>query len=403
MKDLPSTPWPHGYAYLLMARANSSVILWVDFTLIFSALSYVWHATATTIGIASALYGLPGLLFGPFFGRLADKHPPLLFLRFSYLARGVASLCLLFAPNVEIFVFLVCVKGLSNLGAMPAEQVLIRSMLTSSQLVDNARWMTLIDQGIKIAAPLLGAVIANQTMSLAGFGFSATLAILGGVLLLVLARVSIPVGESTVSRSVPSMGELWRFVRTHEAFRYALLASLVQTMTLGLYDPMLALFLRTQGFAASTFGEIVSCTAAGGIVGALLFKQVFSLWRPTLVVTAALVGFGSTVLAPGVLVIASVPLDKFVLFALWVANGACFGIAAMTFGVLMQTASPAHALGTISATVRSAQLAALVIGPLIGSNAIRWISLPTLFVAAGVLAIATGLLLAGATARENGT
>ncbi|MCP1118973.1 MFS family permease [Robbsia andropogonis] len=393
MKEPSPLAWPRGYRYLLLARANSSVILRVDFTLIFSALTYFWHAEATTIGIASALYGLPGLLLGPFFGRLADRHPPLIFLRYSYLARSITSLCLLLAPNAWIFVFFVLLKGLSNLGAMPAEQVLIRMMLTPGQFVDNARWMTLIDQGIKIMAPLLAAVIAGLHVPLLGFAFSATLALFGVMLLLLLAHVGLSADDNTVKRTQPRVLDLWNFLARHREFRNAFIASLVQTLTLGLYDPMLALFLRAQGFAASTFGEIVSCTAAGGIIGALLFRRILATWNMTCVSTAGLIGFGVTVLLPGAAALAGAPLGKEALFIIWLANGACFGITEMTFGVVMQTASPPQALGTISATARSAQLAALVIGPLIGSSAISVVSLPTLFVISGTFAIGSGALV----------
>lgn len=58
-----------GYRTLVGARVLSSGIVWVDFTLIFSLLGYHWHADAVTIGVASALYGLPGLLLGSFSAR----------------------------------------------------------------------------------------------------------------------------------------------------------------------------------------------------------------------------------------------------------------------------------------------------------------------------------------------
>jgi MFS family permease len=119
MINLQSVP---GYRALAAARVLSSAILWVDFTLVFSLLGYYWHADATTIGVASALYGLPGLVLGPFFGALADRVNPVAMLAVSYLARALTSLLLLFAPDIHFFVLLVFLKGLANLGAMPTGQ-----------------------------------------------------------------------------------------------------------------------------------------------------------------------------------------------------------------------------------------------------------------------------------------
>ena len=85
MTNLQSVP---GYRALAAARVLSSAILWVDFTLVFSLLGYYWHADATTIGVASALYGLPGLVLGPFFGALADRVNPVAMRPDNDLLRG---------------------------------------------------------------------------------------------------------------------------------------------------------------------------------------------------------------------------------------------------------------------------------------------------------------------------
>src|SRR5689334_21882809 len=93
-----------GYLAVTTLRTCSSIILWVDFTLIFSLLSYHWHAEPTTVGLATALYGLPGLMLGPFFGRLADLKNPIFLLYGSYIARGITSLLLVFSPTMDTFV-----------------------------------------------------------------------------------------------------------------------------------------------------------------------------------------------------------------------------------------------------------------------------------------------------------
>ncbi len=181
-----------GYRYLLAARTTSSVIVWVDFTLIFSSLTYYWHASPTMVGVASALYGLPGLLLGPWFGRLADRKDALTVLLCSYAVRGATSLLLIAAPDIHFFVLFVFLKGLGNLGAMPAEQVVLRSMLERSQLVANASIVTMLDQLTKIAAPLLGALAAAWYSPIAGFGLCAALSVLGLALLVRLRQTSAP-------------------------------------------------------------------------------------------------------------------------------------------------------------------------------------------------------------------
>ncbi|CAB3791761.1 MFS transporter [Pararobbsia alpina] len=388
-----------GYRYLLAARAVSSLIVWVDFTLIFSSLTYFWHATPATVGIASALYGLPGLLLGPWFGRLADRKEALSVLLFSYMARGSTSLLLVFAPDVHLFVLLVFLKGLGNLGAMPAEQVVLRSMLSRDQLVANAGVTTTLDQLTKIAAPLLGALTAVLYSPVAGFSLSAVLSVVGLALLIRLRRYCpLRTGTRSAQRPAKRRSALRGLLRDDADFRAVFIASLIQTAVLGLYDPLLALFLKGLGFPVSTFGTLVSCTAAGAILGAMLFRRLFFRFAARRLAFASLTGFGLTVLIPGLATIPGLPFALSADFAfawptmlgLWVANGCFYGLAAMSFVVVMQTRCPRDALGSVSATARSAQLALLVLGPLAGSGAARWIGLEAVFAASGLLALACG-------------
>jgi MFS family permease len=397
-----------GYRHLLAARAVSSVIVWVDFTLIFSSLTYFWNATPTTVGMASALYGLPGLLLGPWFGRLADRKEALSVLLGSYAVRGSTSLLLLFAPDVHVFVLLVFLKGLGNLGAMPAEQIVLRSMLNRDQLVANAGVMTTLDQLTKIAAPLLGALTAALYSPIAGFGLSAALSVVGLALLIRLRRYCPPrTGTQPLRRPAARQSALWGLLRDDADFRLVFIASLIQTAVLALYDPLLALFLKGLGFPVSTFGTLVSCTAAGAILGAVLFRRLFSRFAARGLAFASLTGFGLTVLIPGLATMPGLPFAGLVgstglaglaftwpaMLGLWVANGCFYGLTAMSFVVAMQTRCPRDALGSVSATARSAQLALLVLGPLAGSAAARWIGLEAVFAASGLLALACGGVL----------
>ncbi|PMS37469.1 MFS transporter [Trinickia symbiotica] len=382
-----------GYTYLLLLRAVGSIIIWVDFTLIFSSLSYYWQANAITIGIASALYGLPGLLLGPYFGKLADIRHPISLLRASYSCRAATSLLLMLSPNVDVFVVLVFLKGLSNLGSMPAEQVMIRLMLSPAQVIENARWSTVIDQSLKVAAPLIGAMMTVLCQPQLGFLLPSALALAALPVLHALKQHYPRAAACSANAKRPEPWALIELCLSNVGFRTALVAVLIQTAVLGLYDPLLALFLKQQAFPAGTFGTIVSCTAAGGVAGAVIFKRMFAATTPVRVASIGLTGFGLTVVLPGGLSSLNWPLPEYALLALWIANGGFYGITAMTFGVVMQAASPSHSLGTISATARSVQLGTLVLGPLIGSTLARISSIPTVFLISGIAAVVAGAWL----------
>lgn len=397
MSNLQSVP---GYRALVSARVLSSTILWVDFTLIFSLLGYYWHADATTIGVASAVYGLPGLILGPFFGALADRVHPVAMLGISYLARALTSLLLLVAPDINVFVLLVFLKGLTNLGAMPAEQVIVRAMLSKEQLVSNASVMSTVDQLCKISAPLIGASLASLHYPGAGFGLSATLGLTGILCLYPLRKhVEVSARESRL-QARRHLQTLCLLVRDNAVFRRAFGAAVAQTAILGLYDPLLALFLKEHGMPAGTFGMIVSSTAAGAILGALLFKRAHTGDEHRAVVIG-LAGFGLTVATPGLLALINFATPVWLLLAFWVVNGCCYGLTAMSFGVALQQQCPLESIGTVSATARSVQLAALVLGPLAGAALAKLLGIPLIFVLGGTIAIGLGIVLGWASCTEE--
>ncbi len=390
MTSLSTVP---GYKALLAARCTSSVALWLDFTLIFSLLSYHWHANAITIGMSSALYGLPGLVLGPFLGSLADRRNPLMMLVISYLARGVTSVLLIVAPDLQLFVLLVLIKGIANLGAMPAEQILIRSMLNKEQLVSNASVMTAVDQFTKICAPLAAAGLTGIYRPAAGLGLSAALAMVGILCLPALRRVALARAQQMVTGcSKWHYGPLLQLVRENRRFRQAFACVLWLTAILGLYDPQLSLFLKEEGMPAAAFGMIVSFTAGGALAGALAFRTLHRRYGRHLP-SGGLVAFGLTVLLPGGLAAGGVAIPLPLWLALWIANGCAYGLTAMSFGVTLQQESPAEAVGTVSAAARSAQLGVLVLGPLLGALMAGLFGIPLVFVLSGSLAVMGGAVM----------
>jgi predicted MFS family arabinose efflux permease len=379
-----------GYKPLLAARVVSAMMVWLDITVIYLLLGYHWTADAMAVGTAAALYGLPGLVFGPCFGSLADRSNPLTMLLASYAARGISSVLLILAPDLHVFVLLVMVKGLANTSAMPPEQVLLRSILSDAQIVANAGVMTAADQATKIGAPLIAAGMATLYGPGAGLWLSAGLALLAiGCLVPIHAAAHRAVSQKAAVASTRQLAPLLALLRSSHAVRVSLGCLITMSAMFGLYDPLLALFLAAQGLPASTFGSLVSVTAAGAVCGALAFRRLHR-WRGYRLALLGLPGFGLTVLVPGVLAGCGLPVPSVLWLGLWLLNGGAYSLAVMSVGVEMQQQCPRHCLGSVSATARSLQLAALVAAPLLGGILAHRIGIAHVFVLSGSLAIAGG-------------
>lgn len=380
------------YLVVLITRVISACIMWVDFVLIFSLASYFWESTPTTVGATAALYGLPGLIFGPFLGRFADQTNPVKVLYISYSARCLTSVGLAYAPSWKIFLLFVFLKGVSNLAATPAEQILLKLSLKSSQVASGISILTMVDQTVKIGAPLVAAVMAQFFFAQSGFLFSSVLAIIG-ILVLYLFSVFSNVFK-TIDRAASktiSFKYLLSALNQDIVLKVAFFAAVTQSLILGIYDPLLALLLKQIGFPAGSFGVIVSCTASGGILGALIFRRYLAKTNPLTVLVSSLCGFGGTIFVPGAMYLADSTPTISLLCLLWILNGAFYATSSLFFVTTMQKRCAVEIIGTVSASARSIIISVMVMGPIIGSWLAHYTSIGFVFFVSGIFAIISGV------------
>jgi MFS family permease len=395
MKPIFSVP---GYPPFFASRVFSSIAVWVDFTLIFSLLSFDFNATPKTLGLAAALYGLPGLFLGPFVGFIADQSSPALVMLLSSGGRFMTSILLAVAPTEQIFVGAILLKGISNLGAMPAEQILIRHILSAEQIVSTTTLTSIVDQAMKIVSPLVGAGLAFISNSKAAFLFTAALALASATCAVRIAKV---VGWKTkvneAKNRLPNFTVLWRLLSNKPKFAVSLVSVLSLSITLGLYDSLLVILLREHGLPASAFGTIVSCTAAGAIACAVFLKRLLGRLSESCVMSVSMFGFCFTVVTAGVLAAMYAQLALLPLCAIWLFNGFFYAGGVMVYSISLQNESPREMLGVLSSTCRSLQLAALVIGPVVGSWVAQRFGTQWTFIGAGGI----GLFIAIASVMVN--
>lgn len=381
-----------GYPPLFISRIFNSVAVWVDFTLIFTVMSFHFNASAYQLGIAAALYGLPGLLLGPFIGQIADKYSPVIILFTSACARFIASLSLAISTHQEIFLMMIFLKGVSNLGMAPAEQILIKELLNKEQILLTVSLTNIIDQCIKIISPLIGSLISTITNSQDGFYLTALLASLTALLSIKIGTSIGWIKKTTITTTIlPNFRMVYTIIRSSNMLFSSFLVVLSASLTLGLYDSILSLLLRVQGFTSDAFGIIVSSTASGAILCGFLFKKIHLLFNNQRLMICGLIGFSVTVLIAGIICLIFNNLHLYIFCIIWFINGFCYACIVMSFSVVLQNEAPTNMLGVISTSCRSLQLAALVAGPVIGSGLAHYVGVPITFVIAG----STGLVITG--------
>jgi MFS family permease len=188
-------------------------------------------------------------------------------------AAGVAVLSLLFVHSESQIWLIYAFSTFYGVVAIiigPAQAGMLKDMLEDRQLASaNAAFATL-QQGLRIASPLVGAALytAFGGGSLAVFD-SVTFAIA----VIVLASLRITESEISPVESTPLRQRLiagFRYVLNTPILRQIVMASVLAMLVLGFYESLTFAAIAALGKPASFFGILMSVQGCGSIVGGIM-------------------------------------------------------------------------------------------------------------------------------------
>lgn len=376
-------------------QALAGLAQWLDVFLIFSVPAFLWKASPSEIAILAACFGIPGLVLGPFIGALLDRADPRRTMVLGIHARSVLSALIAFAPGYGAFAALVFLKGLANQCYWPSSFILTNQLVSEHERLRYFSSLSACDQVSKIATPLLAGALALLAGSQLAFLASAALTLFGSVFLPGLfSKLEI---EHRPHRALREFGdELLSGFRAMATLDRRLVATIAlavgMSLTIALYDPHLASFLKHSGFDGRAFSLVVAGTAGGAMTGALLVRFGLARWTPAQLIRSGIVVFSVSIAGIAVAAISSTSLGVSVYVALWAVNGMGYELFLIGQGVSMQNLCPRNLLGRVSSSTRSLQMLAVVTGPSLGAWLITTQTRAWPFVAAAGLSIV--LLLA---------
>lgn len=373
---------PRQYGYLYGLRLCSSATVWLDFILIFSTLTFVFHAQAETLALAAAVYGIPSLILGPYIGSLPDRYSPHAIIAVSFGIRAVSAICLFQASSIEFFLAFIALKGIANLGSTPAEIVLTTRLLPPEKIIKNTSLVSITDQTIKIIAPLAAGLSISLSNSTYGFLVSGLISISGLAFICLLKPNLAHTEKSHKTRQKSSLREVLDFFVSHTTAQAFLLCMLIQSAALGTYDSLLSLFMRELSLSSSSFGLVVSATALGGIISGFAFPN---LYRRHILFCATVASsiFGVCLLAVATTGLNHELFGTYSFPAFFLIAGFAYGLTSQGFTSTLQLTCPSNILGAAFSTARSCSISLFIILPAAGA----WL--------AGVMGIAYVIMVTG--------
>lgn len=355
---------------LLCLQALAGLAQWIDIFLIFSVPAFLWRSSPSEIAFLAACFGVPSLVLGPFIGAFLDHSDPRKAMALGIHARSILSALIAFAPGYGAFCALVFLKGLANQCYWPSTFILTNHVVGEDERTRYFSSLSVCDQVSKIATPLVAGVLGLIAGSQLTFLASAALTFVGSSLLPGLfSNLDIERRPRRIVREIRS--ELLSGFRAMAALDRRLIATIAlavgMSLTLALYDPHVASFLKHSGFDAQAFSLVVAGTAGGAVMGALLVRLGLTRWTPAQLIRSGIVVFAISTTGIAVAAISSKGQGVSVYVALWAVNGMGYELFLIGLGVSMQNLCPRDLLGRVSSSTRSLQMLAVVAGPSIGA------------------------------------
>jgi MFS family permease len=360
-----------------------------DFLAIFAVLSMVsfhLHGTPAQITGVTVSYMLPLAVLGPVAGVFADRWNPRRTMITSDLIRAGLVVLLLAARTLpEIYAILFAISAVSVF-FIPAQSILVRTLVPKDSLLSVNAMLQQAMLLLRILSPALaGALVAkfgpNSCFALDALSFLASAALLcDGP-----ATVR-PIAQRTTKNVLNDLSAGIRFILSHSAIAFILLAMAAATFAISCATPLLALLVRDILHADVRFYGFVSAMLGLGMVAGT--QSVRRLAR--FASAQQLVLCGLATISTGILLVAVTRMSSITVLGAF-AIGAGAGFLTVPAQTLIQSETPLPMVGRVSSGVLSLVSLAQILGLILSGFAAAAFGLRPVFLASAVM-------LAGLTA-----
>jgi len=174
---------------LLLAAIPADFADWFDYVAVVALIAYVWGEGPVALALLALAFALPYVVAGPLLAAWVDRADLKLVLLFSNLGRGVLTFALVIAPNVEILLLIVLVRGVVDSAFTPARQSAIQLTTPEALLMAANGLHQGINQASKIVAPACGGLLLALVPAQGVFAINGVLSVAA---FLILLRLRLP-------------------------------------------------------------------------------------------------------------------------------------------------------------------------------------------------------------------
>ena len=359
-----------------------------DFLAIFAVINLItfrWHGTPLQVTNVLIAYIIPITIVGPLAGVFVDRWKVKRVMIASDLIRAVLILGLIFVTRLEhIYVIFLLVSTVSSFFG-PAQSVTLRTLVPVNGLLSANALMSQAFYTMRIIAPATAGLLVywlgeNSCFYLDTVSFIFSAAMLSTIVVIRVVSQKGGAGEKSVHSLLRDYTAGSRFILTHPAISFVMVAMMTAMFVLSCFSPLISVYVRDQLHAGTrSFGLISAMIGVGLIVGTQTVNAVAKGFSKKYVALCGLLGlsFATFVLA----------LFK----TSFLAGASMFGIGfAIAFVVvptqtLMQQETPQHMLGRVSSSFMAVFSLSQLLGLVLSGSLADMIGIRRLFLYSAVL------------------
>lgn len=395
------------YTRVYCAYAAATFGDWFDTLAIQVLVGYRWGVSPLMLALIPVVNALPSVLLGSLAGVAADRLNKLKLMRICDLLTAVLTLLVIVVPGMLWLLPLLMLRAVLSTFTVPAQQSLTRSIVREDQLLQATSFNGIVNQGSKIAGPLLGgfalSLLSPQWCILLNVCFR-----MGSYFLLLTVRNAETAGSNkeieaikvtgdsseTVSENKIPLRTMWK-----EGWGFLLQSRLLlATMGFGLIGALViqmidfqftSLFRTVSPNQESYLGWMVAASGAGAILMIMALNKIKRTigygWK---------FGMGYALIGMPVAVLGLLPHGVSVLpilllgFILGLGNG----LFMVTFNYCLQKETPPSMVGRVFG-IQSTILGVVMIGaPLLGGLFVEMAGPERIFFCFGAAIALLGLL-----------
>ena len=359
-----------------------------DFLAIFGVINLItfrWHGTPLQVTNVMIAYIIPITVVAPLAGVFVDRWNVKRIMIASDLIRAVLILGLIFVTRLEhIYVIFMLVSTLSSFFG-PAQSVALRPLVPVHGPLSANALMSQAFYTMRIIAPAAAGLLVywlgeNSCFFLDTVSFIFSAAILSTIIVMRVVSQKSGAEEKSVRSLLRDYTAGSRFVLTHPAISFVMIAMMAAMFVLSCFSPLISVYVRDQLHAGTrAFGLISATIGVGLIVGTQTVNAVAKGFSKKYVALCGLLGlsFATFVLA----------LFK----TSFLAGASMFGIGfAIEFIVvptqtLMQQETPQEMLGRVSSSFMAVFSLSQLVGLVLSGSLADMIGIRRLFLYSAVL------------------